>query len=61
MTLFYIKKEEDSLYFRYFIKIVDSDMYVIGLLWIELRKLKHFVLDGSGHFGYNMLSKTAER
>ena len=36
-------------------------MYVIGLLWIELRKLKHFVLDGSGHFGYNMLSKTAER
>ena len=42
VTLFYIKKEEDSLYFRYFIKIVDSDMCIIGLLWIELRKLKVF-------------------
>ena len=40
VTLFYIKKEEDSLYFRYFIKIVDRDMCVIGLLRIELRKLK---------------------
>ena len=40
VTLFYIKKEEDFLYFRCFIKIGDSDMCIIGFLWIELRKLK---------------------
>ena len=42
VALFYIKKEEDSLYFWYFQKIVDSDMCIIGLLWIELRKLKEY-------------------
>ena len=52
VTLFYIKKEEDSLYFRYFIKIVDGDMCIIGLLWIELRKLKPLCIDLRGLLCY---------
>ena len=42
MTLkFYIKKEEDSLYFEHFFKVVYNKARKIGGLWIKLRKLKH--------------------
>ena len=41
MTLkFYIKKEEDSLYFEHFFKVVYNKARKIGGLWIKLRKLK---------------------
>ena len=40
VTLFYIKKEEDSLYFWYFQKNVYSDAGRIGVLPTKLRKLK---------------------
>ncbi len=43
MTLkFYIKKEEDSLYFEHFFKVVYNKARKIGGLWIKLRKLKYF-------------------
>ena len=50
MTLkFYIKKEEDSLYFEHFFKVVYNKARKIGGLWIKLRKLKYkklFNLEG---------------
>ena len=47
MTLkFYIKKEEDSLYFEHFFKVVYNKARKIGGLWIKLRKLKYeFCMD----------------
>lgn len=45
VTLFYIKKEEDSLYFWYFQKIVYSDAGRIGVLPTKLRKLKYEEID----------------
>ena len=44
-TLFYIKKEEDSLYFRHFLKVVYNKAEGIMVLWINLRKLKFSYID----------------
>jgi hypothetical protein len=41
---FYIKKEEDSLYFEHFFKVVYNKARKIGGLWIKLRKLKKYLL-----------------
>lgn len=41
VTLFYIKREYDSLYFCYFLKVVDNKIVQIRVLWIILRKLKN--------------------
>lgn len=46
---FYIKKEWDSLYFGYFLKVVHADVVENGYLWTKLRKLKKiriFQFDG---------------
>ena len=40
MIKLYIKKEQDSLYFGDFLKVVYGDTYKNGVLWIKLRKLK---------------------
>lgn len=46
MTLkFYIKKEEDSLYFEHFFKVVYNKARKIGGLWIKLRKLKNIKMN----------------
>ncbi len=33
-------REEDSLYFRHFLKVVNNDITKIWELWIKLRQLK---------------------
>ena len=44
----YIKKKEDSLYFGYFLKVVNNDTIKIRGVWIKLRKLKYtYTEDGT--------------
>ena len=37
---FYTKKEQDSLYFEHFMKVVYNGIWEMVRLWIKLRKLK---------------------